>query len=112
MLEINQEELIKIDKFEGFRKNQELARENNKKGNFCSGVHNQITGAGKSIIAMLTINDHNEKIKENNGKLYIYTCPRIEVLRKMFFEKIKRNEKEEWIINKKNKKFRYNSNIT
>ena len=105
MLEINEEELIKTDKFEGFRKNQELARENNKNGNFCSGVHNQITGAGKSIIAMLTINDHNEKMKENNGKLYIYTCPRIEVLRKMFFEKIKIDEKEEWIINKKNKKF-------
>ncbi len=105
VLEINQEELILTDKFKGFRKNQESARENNKKGNFCSGVHNQITGAGKSIIAMLTINDHNEIMKENNGKLYIYTCPRIEVLRKMFFEKVKIDEKEEWVINKKNEKF-------
>jgi superfamily II DNA or RNA helicase len=105
VLEINQEELIKTENFEGLRKNQELARENNKKYNFCSGVHNQITGAGKSIIAMLTINDHNEMMKENNGKLYIYTCPRIEVLRKMFFEKIKIDDKEVWIINKKNKKF-------
>ena len=47
ILEIDQEELLKIDMFDGFRKNQEIARENNKKGNFVSGIHNQITGAGK-----------------------------------------------------------------
>ena len=107
ILEIDQEELLKIDMFDGFRKNQEIARENNKKGNFVSGIHNQITGAGKSIISLLTIKDHNEKMENNNGYMYIFTCPRMEVLNKMFFEK---NDKE-WIINKKNKKFWKENNI-
>jgi superfamily II DNA or RNA helicase len=92
----------------GLRKNQEDAREANKKNNFCSGIHNQVTGAGKSLLMMLTIYDHYNMNKEiNNGKLYIITCPRVEVLNKMFFEKSKR----EHIINEENKEFWKNNNI-
>ena len=102
-IEINQEDLIVNRKFEGFRKNQELARTNNIKQNFKSGVYNQVTGAGKSIIMMLTINDHYEINKDStNGKLYIITCQRIEVLSNLFFEKI---NLDTWIINTKNKQF-------
>ena len=100
IIEIEQEELIK---FEGLRKNQQMARENNIKNNFSSGIHNQITGSGKSIIILLTINDHYEKdIEKNKGKMYILTCPRIEVLRNMFFQK---NLNDEYVINEKNKNF-------
>lgn len=97
IIEIEQEELIK---FEDLRKNQEIARKNNKKYNFSSGIHNQITGSGKSIIILLTINDHYlMDIERNKSKVYILTCPRIEVLRNMFFEK---NLNDEYVMNKKN----------
>ena len=89
------------------RYNQEVGRIGNKKNNFKSGVHWQITGAGKSILIMMTINDHYKldfelDPKKNNGKLYIITCPRIEVLNKMFFEL---NDSGEYVINSDNKKF-------
>lgn len=106
IVEIEQEELIK---FEGLRKNQEIARENNKKNNFSSGIHNQITGSGKSIIILLTINDHYlMNVEKNKGRIYILTCPRIEVLRNMFFEK---NSNNEYVINEKNKSFWKNNKI-
>ena len=99
-IEINQEEL---QKFKGFRENQKIARENNIKQNFSSGIHNQVTGAGKSLILLLTINDHNKKEKKNNkGKLYIITCPRVEVLQNMFFKK---DNNEKYVLNEKNIKF-------
>lgn len=99
-IEIEQEEIIK---FEGLRKNQKTARDNNIKNNFTSGIHNQITGSGKSIIILMTMSDHYEKdITKNKGRIYILTCPRIEVLRNMFFEK---NSNDEYVINKKNIQF-------
>jgi len=88
------------------RNNQIIARNNNKKNNYCSGIHNQVTGAGKSIIMMLTINDHYNLYK--NFNLYIITCPRIEVLNKMFFEK---TDEEEFIISKNNINFWKKNNI-
>lgn len=98
-------EIIDINnKFE-LRENQIIARENNKKNNFSSGIHNQVTGAGKSIIMMLTINDHYNL--NNNCNLYVITCPRIEVLNKMFFEE----KDNEYIINIKNIKFWKDNNI-
>ena len=58
LLNIKQEDII--DKFK-LRENQTLARQNNIKNNFGSGIHNQVTGAGKSLLMMLTINDHYQK---------------------------------------------------
>lgn len=85
--EIIDVKLKDVYKYEGLRKNQEIAQKNNITNNFSSGVHNQVTGAGKSIIMMLTINDHYKLNKKgNNGRLYIITCPRKEVLNKMFYE--------------------------
>ncbi len=113
--DITQKELMKDAKYKELRENQKLARENNIKQNFCSGIHNQVTGAGKSIIMLLTINDHYQKElnnKNNQNKLnnlYIITCPRIEVLNKMFFEKNK--DGDGFIINKENEKFWKDSNI-
>ena len=101
-----------IDNKFKLRDNQTIARENNKKNNFCSGIHNQVTGAGKSLLMMLTIYDHynlnQELTKLELNKLYIITCPRIEVLNKMFFEE---TESGEYIINEENKKFWKINNI-
>ena len=101
-----------IDNKFKLRDNQTIARENNNKNNFCSGIHNQVTGAGKSLLMMLTIYDHynlnQELTKLELNKLYIITCPRIEVLNKMFFEE---TESEEYIINEENKKFWKINNI-
>ena len=105
---------IQENKFK-LRDNQTMARDNNKKNNFCSGIHNQVTGAGKSLLMMLTINDHYILNKNNTkltklelNNLYIITCPRIEVLNKMFFEK---NDSGEFVICEKNKKFWKDNNI-
>jgi len=95
-----------IDNKFKLRDNQTIARENNKKNNFCSGIHNQVTGAGKSLLMMLTIYDHY--LLNKNTKLYIITCPRIEVLNKMFFEE---TESGEYIINEENKNFWKVNNI-
>lgn len=95
-----------IQNYNGLRKNQELAQKNNISNNFSSGIHNQVTGAGKSVIMMLTINDHYKLNKNNNknnkGRLYIITCPRKEVLNKMFFEK---SELYEYELNEENKEY-------
>lgn len=107
---IEDEKIIIIQKiennpqtFKGLRNNQIIARNSNILNNFSSGVHNQIMGAGKSIIMLLTIRDHyclNKTL--NDGMLYIITCPRIEVLNKLFFENIN-NERFE--INNNNKEY-------
>jgi superfamily II DNA or RNA helicase len=104
LLDIKQEDIV--DKFK-LRENQTLARQNNIKNNFGSGIHNQVTGAGKSLLMMLTINDHYI-LNKNNTKLYIITCPRIEVLNKMFFEE---NDSGEFVLCEKNKKFWKDNNI-
>ncbi len=102
--EIIDVKLKDIQKYTGLRKNQEIAQKNNISNNFSSGIHNQVTGAGKSLIMMLTINDHNKlNKKNNNGKLYIITCPRKEVLNKMFFEY--NSELEEYELNEKNTEY-------
>ena len=109
-LDIIQPKDIQENKFK-LRDNQTMARDNNKKNNFCSGIHNQVTGAGKSLLMMLTIYDHSILNKTNNAelnKLYIITCPRIEVLNKMFFEE---NDSGEFVICEKNKKFWKDNNI-
>jgi len=108
-LDIIKPEDVQENKFK-LRDNQTIARENNKKNNFCSGIHNQVTGAGKSLLMMLTINDHYTQNKNNDklNKLYIITCPRIEVLNKMFFEEL---DSGEFVICEKNKKFWKENNI-
>ena len=108
-LDIIKPEDVQENKFK-LRDNQTIARENNKKNNFCSGIHNQVTGAGKSLLMMLTINDHYTQNKNNDklNKLYIITCPRIEVLNKMFFEEY---DSGEFVICEKNKEFWKDNNI-
>lgn len=67
-----------------WRENQIIAINNTIKQNFVSGVHNQIMGAGKTLIILNTISKHYEKNK-NNG-LYIITTNRQEILRDLFFD--------------------------
>jgi superfamily II DNA or RNA helicase len=108
-LDIIKPEDVQENKFK-LRDNQTIARENNKKNNFGSGIHNQVTGAGKSLLMMLTINDHYILNKNNDklNKLYIITCPRIEVLNKMFFEE---SDAGEFVICEINKKIWKDNNI-
>ena len=84
---IDQITLADAIKIKELRKNQSDALNNTIKQNFVSGVHNQCTGAGKTMIMMGNISNHYklDPVK-NKGRLYIVTCPRKEVLNKLFFE--------------------------
>jgi len=66
-----------------WRKNQVDAINNTIKQNFCSGIHNQIMGAGKTFIILNTISEHNKLIP--NKKLYIITSFRQEILKELMF---------------------------
>jgi hypothetical protein len=104
------ENVVKPKDIIKLRYNQEIARVNNKKNNFNSGIHCQVTGAGKSLLIMMTVNDHySTSTKKNKGRLYIITCPRIEVLNAMFFVLDKNSDK--FIINPDTKKFWKDNNI-
>jgi len=70
-----------------FRESQKEAIQNTIKQNFVSGIHNQIMGAGKSIIALKLIWEHYKKFKGTDA--YIYMCDKQEILRGMFFEEDK-----------------------
>lgn len=79
-------------------------RENQLKGivncveqNFVSGVHNQIMGAGKSIMILKLIDEHFKKYLNNN--IYVLTCFRQEILNDLFFDEnneIDENKIEFW----------------
>lgn len=71
-----------INNFE-WRKNQIDAITNTTNQNFCSGVHNQIMGAGKTLIILNTISEHLKLMP--NKKLYIITTFRQEILKELFF---------------------------
>jgi len=53
---------------------------------FDSGLISMITGSGKSLIFLRTIYNHLLKKKPNEGSVYILLCPRIDILKSLFFE--------------------------
>ena len=66
-INITLDEAIKIN---NLRKNQLDALDKAKKDNWASGINNQCTGAGKTIIMMSNINNHYNLNKKNNiGKI-------------------------------------------
>ena len=98
------EEYIEIESNKKLNKNQIEAINNILVQDYKSGIVNQSVGAGKSFIMLNSISQHYKKYN-CNGKLYIVTCPRKEVLKKMFFTTIKdKNKNDLLIINPENKK--------
>ncbi len=87
------------------RPNQIKALEKNKELNFISGVHIQVTGAGKSIIILRTFSDKlkYDKLINNNKFIYLLLTERIEILNSWFFIDGK--------LNKENIDFWKNNNI-
>lgn len=87
------------------RPNQIKALEKNKELNFISGVHIQVTGAGKSLIILRTFSDKLEydKLINNNKFVYFLLTERIEILNSWFFIDGK--------LNQNNIKFWKNNNI-
>jgi len=66
------------------RPNQIKALQKNKECGFISGIHIQVTGAGKSVIILKTISDKLEY--DNNKKVFIILTDRIEILKNWFFD--------------------------
>ena len=91
--EIN--EHISEDKFE-WRDGQIEALTKIKKNKYKSGIVSMITGSGKSLIFLKSIDNHI-KINPKKGALYIIMCPRIDILRSLFFKYIKDDDK--YILN-------------
>jgi superfamily II DNA or RNA helicase len=91
--EINDEIIDEIEKqnnkednnptFE-LRPNQIKALQKNKDCGFISGIHIQVTGAGKSLIILKTISDKLEY--DNSKKVFIILTDRIEILKNWFFD--------------------------
>jgi superfamily II DNA or RNA helicase len=90
-----------IENFE-WRENQLKAINNTIEQNFASGVHNQIMGAGKTLIILHSIQRHYDLKKNNN--LYILTTNRQEILKGLFFN-------DDGSINDDKKKYFNNHNI-
>jgi superfamily II DNA or RNA helicase len=98
------EEFIEIENNKKLNKNQIEAINNILVQDYKSGIVNQSVGAGKSFIMLNSISQHYKKYN-SNGSLYIVTCPRKEVLKKMFFKTVKDdNNKDILIISPENKK--------
>lgn len=73
-------------------------------GRVC-GIIFHIMGAGKTFIMLKDIyNDYDKQKAKVNGKIYIITCPKQEILRELFFDK---NGK----VNSEKSKFLEQSNI-
>ena len=68
-----------------------------KKNKYRSGIVSMITGSGKSLIFLKSIDNHI-KTNPKKGALYIIMCPRIDILRSLFFKYIK--DDDEYILNK------------
>ena len=66
------------------RPNQLKALQKNKECGFISGIHIQVTGAGKSVIILKTISDKLEY--DNSKKVFIILTDRIEILKNWFFD--------------------------
>lgn len=66
------------------RPNQIKALQRNKELGFISGIHIQVTGAGKSVIILKTITDKLEY--DNSKKVFIILTDRIEILKNWFFD--------------------------
>ena len=66
------------------RPNQLKALQKNKESGFISGIHIQVTGAGKSLIILKTISDKLEY--DNSKKVFIILTDRIEILKNWFFD--------------------------
>jgi superfamily II DNA or RNA helicase len=84
------------------RPNQIKALQKNKELGFISGIHIQVTGAGKSVIILKTISDKLEY--DNNKKVFIILTDRIEILKNWFFD-------ENNNLNQSNIHFWINNNI-
>lgn len=69
--------------------------------NFLSGLVSMITGSGKSLIFLKTIDQHFTRLKPTEGSLYILTCPRIDIIRSLFFKYVK----GEYVLNTEKIKF-------
>jgi superfamily II DNA or RNA helicase len=67
-----------------WRFNQIKAIENTTQQGYCSGIHNQIMGSGKTYIMLNLISKHYSEYNKNN--IYIICCDRQEVLKKIFFD--------------------------
>lgn len=77
-----------------------------KENDFKSGIISMITGSGKSLIFLNTIHQHIETKKPNKGSIYVLMCPRIDILRSLFFinednteYKLNINKINEWKTN-------------
>lgn len=97
------EEIPQIDDGFELRDNQKRAIDKTIEQDFQSGIHNQIMGAGKSIIILKTIAEHYKKYQQN--MVYLLLCDRIEILDKMFLDDKKQ------ICSKKIKKWKENGII-
>jgi superfamily II DNA or RNA helicase len=60
---------------------------------FESGLVSMITGSGKSLIFLKTIYNHLLIKKPKKGSVYILLCPRIDILKSLFFEYDKESKK-------------------
>ena len=77
-----------------------------KENDFKSGIISMITGSGKSLIFLNTIHQHIETKKPSKGSIYVLMCPRIDILRSLFFinednteYKLNINKINEWKTN-------------
>ena len=57
-----------------------------KENDFKSGIISMITGSGKSLIFLNAIYQHVKTKNPNKGSIYILLCPRIDILRSLFFK--------------------------
>ena len=71
-----------------------------KENNFKSGVVSMITGSGKSLIFLKTINEHSKLKETEKGVLYILLCPRIDIIRSLFFRYSKSLQKYQFNKNR------------
>lgn len=94
-LEINDNIKDNINNF-NWRQNQIKAIEETVKQNFCSGIHSQIMGSGKTFIILNLIYRHHSCSCEN--KMYIILCDRQEVLQKSILDVKKYNDLKRWNI--------------
>lgn len=74
-----------------------------KKNGFSSGIVSMITGSGKSLIFLNAIHQHCKTKKPAKGSVYILMCPRIDILRSLFFKinkngcyQLNNNKIDEW----------------
>jgi superfamily II DNA or RNA helicase len=91
-----------------WRYGQLEALEKIKEDDYNSGILSMITGVGKSFIFLKAIQQHVIIKKPKKGNVYILMCPRIDVLKSLFFtikQKKKKNDSDEYVLDDKKKKF-------